>query len=178
MILWHLGITLLVVRYVFRDPDMDLRWVALGSVLPDIIDKPIGSVFFHGTFGTHRLFAHSLLFPVLVLAVVLAVTKRESGARRALMAVVIGAMFHLVLDAAWADPKAFWWPLLGFEFPEIADSAILPLLRAQVTNPMVWLGEAAGLAYLVYLWVRWVPSAGGMRAVLSTGRIPLPPARR
>ncbi len=40
MIFWHLGITVLIARYVFRDPNMDLRWLMLGSLLPDVIDKP------------------------------------------------------------------------------------------------------------------------------------------
>ena len=40
MIFWHLGPTTLIVRYVFRDPAMDLRWVLAGSLLPDLIDKP------------------------------------------------------------------------------------------------------------------------------------------
>lgn len=173
MILWHLGVTLLLVRYVFRDPNMDLRWVALGSILPDLIDKPIGSVLFHDQLGSHRLAAHAMVFPVLLLGVVMLVTRRERPERKALIGVVIGALFHLVLDAAWADPEVFWWPFLGFEFPEIPDSALLPLLRAMVTNPMVWVGEAIGLAYLIYLWRRWLSGPGDLGRFLRTGRAPL-----
>jgi hypothetical protein len=178
MILWHVGMTLLAVRYVFRDPAMDLRWVVAGSLLPDVIDKPIGSVLFHDALGTHRLAAHAIVFPVAALFVVIAATGRGSAIRKGLIGLVIGALFHLVLDAAWADPEAFWWPLLGLEFPEVPDSAIGPLLRRMLTDPLVWAGEAAGLAYLVYLWWRWVPQAGGPGAVVRTGRLPIAPARR
>jgi len=177
MILWHLGATLLVVRYVFRDPAMDLRWVAAGSLLPDLIDKPIGSILFHDTFGTHRLAAHAIAFPVAGLFAVLAVTGRGSPIRKGLIALVIGVLLHLVLDAAWADPEAFWWPLLGGSFPEVADSALGPLLRRMLSDPLVWAGEAAGAAYLGYLWRRWVPAGGGWREVARTGRIPMPAPR-
>ncbi len=177
MIFWHVGITLLGVRYVFRDPAMDLRWVIVGSLLPDLVDKPIGSVLFHETFGSHRLAAHALVFPVVGLFLVLAITRRSSAARKALIGVVIGALFHLILDGAWADPEALWWPFLGTEFPKVADSAIGPLLRRMVSDPWVWAGEAIGLGYVAYLWRRWVPEAGGPAAALRTGRIPQPSRR-
>lgn len=171
MIFWHLGMTVLIVRYVFRDPKMDLRWVLAGSILPDVIDKPIGSILFNDTFRTHRLFSHSVLFPVAGLVVVLLATRRGSALRKGLIGLVIGALIHLVLDAAWADPEAFWWPLFGFEFPHVADSAFGPLLGAMLRNPWVWAGEAVGLAYLAYLWrARLDGEIGGF---LKTGTIPL-----
>jgi len=173
MILWHLGATLLAVRYVYRDPRMDLRWIALGALLPDLIDKPIGSLFFHDTFGTHRLVAHAIVFPVVALFVVLAATRRR-GRRKPAVAVVIGSLFHLVLDGAWADPEAFWWPLLGWEFPRRADSALLPLLGNMLSDPLVWAGEIAGAVYLLYLWRRYLSDAGELRHFLRRGTIPMP----
>lgn len=175
MILWHLGATVLMVRYVFRDPAMDLRWVMVGSLLPDLIDKPIGSIAFHSTFGTHRLFAHSVLFPIVGLAVVLIVTRRGTSLRRGLIGVVIGVFVHLLLDAAWASPEAFWWPLFGWEFPPVHESNFVKLLGRMVTEPLVWVGEAAGLGYLVYLWRRHLRGEGELRRFLMVdGAIPLP----
>ncbi|MGI9610679.1 MAG: metal-dependent hydrolase, partial [Acidimicrobiia bacterium] len=160
MILWHLGATVLIVRYVFRDPRMDLRWVLVGSLLPDIIDKPIGSVFFHDSFGTHRLVAHSVVFPIVALAVVLIATGRGSVIRQGLIGAVIGVFVHLLLDAAWATPEAFWWPFFGTEFPHVFDSDIASLLGRMLSDPWVWLGEAAGAGYLVLLWRRYLSGAG------------------
>ena len=176
MILWHLGMTVLIVRYVSRDPDMDLRWVLAGSILPDVIDKPIGSIFFHDTFRTHRLFSHSVLFPVVWLRIGLLATRRGTALRKGLIGLVIGALVHLVLDAAWADPEAFWWPMFGLEFPHVAESAFGDLLRAMVTNPWVWAGEAVGAAYLLYLWRTRV--RGRTAEVLRTGRVALPERSR
>jgi hypothetical protein len=173
MILWHLGITVMVVRYVYRDPAMDLRWVLAGSLLPDLVDKPIGSLWFHDTFGTHRLLAHALLFPVVLLGVVVAVTRRGSPLRKGLIALVIGVLLHLALDAAWIDPEAFWWPLFGIDFPEQPDSALGPLLRRMLTDPLVWAGEAIGAAYLAYLWRVHLREPAAAARFAVEGRIPL-----
>lgn len=175
MILWHLGATVLIVRYVFRDPDMDLRWVLAGSILPDIIDKPIASILFHDTFGTHRIFAHSVLFPMVAFAIVLIVTKRGTGLRRGLIGLVIGVFVHLLLDAAWATPEAFWWPLFGLEFPRVLDSDFMSLLGRMLSDPIVWMGEAAGAAYLIWLWRKYLAEAGAVRRFLKKdGRVEIP----
>ncbi len=174
MIFWHLGVTALLVRYVFRDPRMDLRWVLVGSILPDLIDKPIGSVLFHDQLGSDRLAAHAVVFPVAAMFVVLAATSRGSALRKGLIGLVIGSLFHLVLDAAWADPEAFWWPFFGLDFPPRTDSAIGPLLERMITDPLVWAGEAVGLAYLVYLWRTHLAEPGAVRRFLGDGRIPMP----
>lgn len=175
MILWHLGATVLIVRYVFRDPDMDLRWVLAGSILPDVIDKPIASVFFHGTFGTHRIFAHSIVFPMVGFAIVLIATKRGTALRRGLIGLVIGVFIHLLLDAAWATPEAFWWPFFGLEFPRVLDSDLVALLGRMLADPLVWAGEALGAAYLVLLWRRYLGTGGALRQFVRVdGRIGLP----
>jgi membrane-bound metal-dependent hydrolase YbcI (DUF457 family) len=175
VILWHLGATVLIVRYVFRDPEMDLRWVLAGSILPDIIDKPIAAVFFHDTFGTHRIFAHSVLFPMAAFALVLIVTKRGTALRRGLIGLVIGVFVHLLLDAAWATPEAFWWPLFGLEFPRVLDSDLMSLLGRMLTDPVVWLGEAAGAGYLIWLWRKYLTDPGALtRFLKEDGRVEIP----
>lgn len=175
MILWHLGATVLIVRYVFRDPDMDLRWVMAGSILPDVIDKPIGSVFFQSTFGTHRVFAHSIMFSILAFAVVLIATRRGTNWRRGFIGLVIGMFIHLLLDAAWATPEAFWWPFFGWQFPKVLDSDLLSLVGRMVSDPLVWAGEVVGAAYLVWLWRRYLAADGAVRRfVRRDGRIALP----
>ncbi len=173
MILWHIGLTFLIARYVFRDPEMDLRWVALGALLPDIIDKPIGSIFFHGTFGTHRLFAHTLLFPLAVVLLVLVATRRGSLVQRSLLLVTLGLFAHLLLDGVFTDPKLFLWPIFGTKFPTHADSTILALLERMVTDWRTWVGEAMGAAYLVFLWLRRLDTKELRRAFLRTGHIPI-----
>ena len=171
MILWHLGMTTLIARYVFRDPNMDLRWLALGSLLPDIIDKPIGSILWHDVFGSHRLFAHAILLPVVALMAVMAVTHRTSTARRAGIVVVLGWFIHLVLDGVWASPEGFLWPFFGLEFPTLAGSDFGTLVGDMLSNPLVWLGEAVGAGYLVYLWRTRLTAPGAIGQFARDGRV-------
>ena len=173
MIFWHLGATTLAVRYVYRDPAMDLRWVWTGALLPDLIDKPLGSILFVEQLGAHRLFSHAIVVPVVLFFAVLVATRRNSGLRRGLIGLVIGMLFHLVLDAAWAEPEAFLWPFFGLEFPATDPAAFGPLLRRMASQPLVWIGEAAGLAYLVYLGAARLRDRGGWRRFVSEGTIPL-----
>jgi len=46
MLFWHVGATIAFVRYTFRDKAMDLRFLALGAILPDLIDTPIVTALF------------------------------------------------------------------------------------------------------------------------------------
>lgn len=172
MILWHLGVTTMAVRYIYRDPDMDLRWVMVGSVLPDLIDKPVGSLLFHSTFHADRLFGHTVVFPVVLLAAVL-VSTRRGAARKAWMGLVIGSLFHLVLDGAWTDPEAFWWPLFGWEFPPRDASSLGALLERTLSDPWQWAAEAIGLTYLVLLARRRLATPAARRAFRLHGRIEL-----
>lgn len=176
MIAWHLGMTVLAVRYVYRDPAMDLRWVLAGALLPDLIDKPIGAVLLNDVFHAHRLFGHTLLFPTALLGLVMVVTRRGSALRKGMVGLVIGVLFHLVLDGAWAAPEAFWWPFFGTAFPEQSPSALGPLLEDMITDPRVWVGEAVGLVYLLRLWRTRLQAAGALGRFAGDGRIP--PASR
>ncbi|MEX0826417.1 MAG: metal-dependent hydrolase [Acidimicrobiia bacterium] len=171
MLLWHLGMTTLAARYVFRDPNMDLRWLALGALLPDIVDKPIGAIFWNDVFHNHRVYAHSLLLPVLALAGAMIFTRRRSVSRKAAIVVVLGWFLHLILDGVWASPGAFLWPLFGFDFPRVAGSDFGTLVGNMISNPLVWLGEVAGAAYLIYLWRSHLGEPGAVARFLRDGKV-------
>lgn len=67
----HLGITTGIVncceKILHKDKGLknkisiDYRFVMLGSILPDMIDKPIGAFLFRNTFHNSRIFAHTLI---------------------------------------------------------------------------------------------------------------------
>lgn len=101
MIFWFAALSVLGVFLVFRDAALDYRLVALGSLLPD----PIDAVLRRGI-GP----AHSVTVAVAFLAAVMVATIRRRPLRRRLLALPIGVFAHLVLDGAWADTAAFWWP--------------------------------------------------------------------
>lgn len=175
MILWHIGGTIAVVRYVFKDPRMDLRWLAVGSLLPDLVDKPIGAWLFHSTFETDRVYAHTLLFTVVLLAAVMFATRRGTDRRRAWLGLPIGALLHLVLDGQWSNPEGFWWPFLGLDFPLRADSQLGALIVDTITDPWIIAAEIVGAVYLIALYRRaGLTDRANRRSFVRTGRLPLP----
>jgi membrane-bound metal-dependent hydrolase YbcI (DUF457 family) len=175
MIFWQVGGAIAIVRYVFKDPGMDLRFVVLGALVPNLLDKPLGSVLFTEELGTGRVFGHTLLLPAVVLALVMFATRRGAPRRKALLGVPIGWLLHVFLDGQWANPEGFWWPFLGLDFPEMADAGLWSLLRRETTDPLTLLAEAAGLVYLVVLARRsGLGKPEPRRRFLRTGALPLP----
>lgn len=131
--------------------NIDYRCLAVGSMLPDIIDKPVGEPLL----GNGRIFCHTLFFAIVLILAALVSFRKKGIVWPSLLA--IGTVFHLVLDGMWLDPGTFLWPLYGFAFPryEIDVSGWLEsMLRAFFTSPAVFISEVVGLAILVFLGVR------------------------
>ena len=136
MFLWFIGTAVVSVWYIFRDPRFDYRLLAVGSILPDVIDLPSG----------HARWAHSLTVSVAALVLVMLVTAGRKPIRRLLLAVPIGMLLHLVWDGAFASTKVFWWPFTG----SWGDVRVPSLQRG-------WLDvafEAAGVGLLAWMWRR------------------------
>lgn len=172
MLLWHLGAALWLFRWIFRDPKVDVRFLLLGAILPDLIDMPVGTILFPDRYSTGELWFHSLIVPTVYMAIVLVFTRRGRR-RRAWMALGIGWLLHLVLDGMWLDQDVFLWPFFGVEIPP-GEAPYWPLAwERAMSDPLRWIEEVVGLAYLVWLWVRLDMSARDHRiAVLETGRLP------
>lgn len=130
---------------------IDYRFVILGSILPDLIDKPLGVFILGEELGNGRVVAHSLLFVVLLLLGALA-WRRSAGPVLSLLA--LGSAAHLALDRLWMDPDTLLWPLLRFR-PERQDVSDWPeqMLEQLFTDPHVYVSEVVGAAVVVALLV-------------------------
>jgi len=176
MLFWHAGATVAFTRYAFRDPDMDLRFLVVGAILPDLIDTPIGFLFWSSVENV-RLAAHSLLFAATAMVVVLLLTRRGRPRKR-WMPLAVGILLHLVLDAMWREPETLWWPFQGWEFTATGYATVAEYLGALFTDPVTWLAEVAGLAYLLYLANRSnLNEPEPRRVLLKTGRVQAPIGR-
>jgi membrane-bound metal-dependent hydrolase YbcI (DUF457 family) len=179
MIFWHLGGTLAIARYTFRDPMMDVRFLFLGALLPDLIDKPLGRVFFRDSWDNGRTVAHSLVFAAVLLVTVMVVTRRGSSSRRKLMPLALGVILHLFLDFMWAAPETLWWPILGTEFAPAESGNIVDALIAGLTDPLVVAGEVLGLTYLIWMWrADGLSNLARRKAFLGSGILTVPIGRR
>jgi membrane-bound metal-dependent hydrolase YbcI (DUF457 family) len=139
----HLGLTLAFDRFIKW---IDLAYLALGSMLPDIVDKPLGLLAF-GTPAAGRTISHTLLF-LLVLALLAFYSKDLR-----LASVFVGVLAHLTLDFMWQSPVILYWPLLG-DFPTVQELGVFDYMQELIyglRNPMVWVPEVLGLSYLIFL---------------------------
>jgi membrane-bound metal-dependent hydrolase YbcI (DUF457 family) len=98
---------------------LDYRFLALGAVLPDLIDKTFGVVFL----GNGRGFCHSIILTlVLSVITVLLFKTRKSPI---LISIVLGWFIHLLLDTMWQKPTSFFWPLLGWDLKNTGTTFIV-----------------------------------------------------
>ena len=151
MLFWHVGGSVLLFRVLFKDPGVDLRFLAAGALLPDAVDVIVGLTRNSEPFASGRFYGHSLLFALAVLAVGMWVTDRGSARRRAAVAVAVGIMFHLLLDAMWLWPEVLLWPLGGGGFLTGSPGDWSGLPGSLLDNPARLAQEAGGLAYLIWL---------------------------
>lgn len=116
----HLGVTLGIffVLGVFIPrlrTIINPRYLVIGAILPDLIDKPIGEVIFASTFSSGRIVGHTLLFSLLLFLIGLYMYERRRDIR--VLSLASGSFLHLFEDRMVSDPQTFLWPLFGWSFP-------------------------------------------------------------
>jgi len=137
VLLWYCGPSIVAVHDIFRSRGLDYRLVALGAMLPLLVDLPLG----------RYAYGHSLFVAVGALAVVmLATIGRPRLVRRRWICMPIGWFCGLVLSGAFLHDVSFLWPFLGSDFPD--DSLFPPPTLLVVV-------EALGLAVIVWAYGRF-----------------------
>ncbi len=130
---------------------MDLRLIIIGSLLPDIIDKPVGMVFFQSTFDNGRIFTHTLAVFLALLLIGLYLFRSRKQVW--LLNLVFGFFFHLVLDMMWQTPQTLLWPLYGWTFPKEEFRSVWDWFASMgsglLNNPFDYLSELAGLLIIL-----------------------------
>lgn len=139
------------------DSLFDYRLVALGALLPDIIDKPLGWWVLDDPVFEHSV-AHSLSF-----AVILGLLGFLAKGDGRLLSLAFGDVMHLVCDPVMRAPQILFWPLLGWTFETSLGYAFgfdYDLMKLDAI--------AASLAALVFLrlWYR-----DRMRSLVLLGRL-------
>lgn len=159
LIFAHLGLTLAAAS-LFRRMNPVMILIAFGSLLPDIIDKPLG-YFIFGTASMGRIYAHTLLFLLVLMAL--------SAIRWNIVSLSGGVFAHLFLDQMWSSPAILLWPLLG-GFPVHDNIGVIGYLESmlmELTHPSVLIPELMGLMFVVYLALRTAPSIISRSELLS-----------
>lgn len=161
----HVGITLgifyLLSRLLSKNNFwVKVPWIAFGALLPDFIDKPLGRIILAETIGSGRIFAHTLLFGLL-LGLTGYYLYRQGKPE---LLIIAGASFcHILEDQIWNTPEVFFWPLLGWRFPKDTISAsfieYLMIIFSRSYHPAfteVFISEIVGLTIIVLLTVKYM----------------------
>jgi len=154
----HVGITLGAARglekaiAVLRGA-VDYRLVLLGSMLPDIIDKPLGGLVLREELGNGRIYCHTLAFLLLLWGAGAALWCRRKN--HGLLVLAGSCTMHHVLDGMWFYPVTFLWPLYGWGLPRDDPGTWLQQWVANlITNPVVYVPEMLGGFFILYIFSR------------------------
>jgi inner membrane protein len=146
----HIGFTVgaIFLIYLFLKGTVDYRYVIVGSMLPDIVDKPLGIYLLGQTFDNGRIFCHTLLFVCVLFILGVYLDRYRRFAVVKLLA--LAAFFHLLEDEMWQVPRTFYWPLLGFDFKErLQVDFVSYIMIKNSTDIFTYVTEAIGIAILL-----------------------------
>ncbi|MBI2979978.1 MAG: metal-dependent hydrolase [Chloroflexi bacterium] len=132
---------------------IDYRLVVLGSLLPDIIDKPVWFIA-----GTHvslsgRAYAHTLLFNLALLVTALVLIKHQ---KPWLLVLSLSSFMHLVFDRLWTNPVVLLWPLFGQLPMRKTTGWLTTVIRELFGQPATYVPEIIGLVIILILAYRLV----------------------
>jgi membrane-bound metal-dependent hydrolase YbcI (DUF457 family) len=123
---------------------------ALGAVLPDLVDKPLGYIVLANSVGYGRIYTHTLLFLLLTLAIGLLVFWRFRTP--IVLAAGVGAASHQILDAMWNYPRNWLYPIFGPFSTGTAGHDLWSLFMSELSEPSEWvLFAALIIAALLFL---------------------------
>ncbi len=115
----HIGVTLGVFFGLsFFIPELrtiiDPTYLVIGSLLPDFIDKPLGTVIFPSAIANGRMITHTLLFSFTLFLTGLYLYNKSGDI--IVLTLASGSIFHLIEDKMWTSPRTLFWPLIGWRF--------------------------------------------------------------
>ena len=151
---------------------LDYRFLLIGSLLPDLIDKPIGDIFFYKNLQNGRIFGHTLCLTVFLAVLGIYVYKRWK--KSWFLALSFGSAIHLILDEMWLNSRTLLWPMYGWSFARSDPTDFfgwLPeMFHALATNPYVYVPEIIGCGILAWFAARMIQTHS-IKAFLTTGLV-------
>jgi hypothetical protein len=141
----------------------DYRLVLFGSLLSDLIDKPLSAVLaLEG-----RIWAHTLVFLFAILAVSFA------PGLWSLRFVAFGVGTHYLVDRLWESPRILLYPAFGWSFKSVVFDTE-HWVYGLVHDPLVQAGEIVGAAILIiFVWRNHLGSWKALREFARHGTLPV-----
>ena len=127
--------------------------VLLGSLLPDIIDKPVWLFTTSDIFPGGRDYSHTLVFNMaLFIAGLVLIRYKKSW----LLIISLSSFMHLILDQMWNNLGALLWPLLGPLPKRDTIDWLSNIIQALLLQPEIYVSEIVGLAVILFFAYRLV----------------------
>jgi len=143
----------LLSRIKSRIDPIDYRMVLFGSLLPDIIDKPVFLLFGNNASLSGHDYAHTLLFNLVLLIGGLALMSyRKSW----LLIISLSSFLHLILDQMWNGTVVLLWPLLGPLPKRETAGLVSDILHDLFSCPEVYIPEIIGFVIVLLFAYRLV----------------------
>lgn len=129
-----------------RIGSIDYRIVLLGSLLPDIIDKPLWLLAVGYIAPSGRGYTHTLLFNLALFTCGLILFRyRKSW----LLIISLCSFMHLIFDQIWNSPVVLLWPLLGPLPVKETVGWLFNIIQALFSYPSVYIPEIIGLVIVL-----------------------------
>ncbi len=151
----HIGLTLGIFYFISRLTNRKFSYplIIIGSILPDLVDKPLGRVIL--PLGSGRLIGHTLVF--LLILIIIGLSLMSIGLYWQVLTLAIADALHLIEDRMWEQPIILLWPLLGgFQFHKamsINDYITRLLQGYHPSFSMTFFSEVAGFVILLAYFV-------------------------
>jgi len=152
LFLGHLIIGLIVgfILYEFFHARSIIIFCALGSVLPDIVDKPLGHIIFSSSLDNGKIFFHSL--PIVLLFFITGLLVWKYYRSYSFIVVAFGMFLHQIVDMMWLRPVDWLYPLLGQFESDVSPDYFQNAVHAELTSVTEWIFFTAivVVAFFVY----------------------------
>lgn len=138
-------------RLKSRIGPVDYRIVLLGSILPDIIDKPVWFLLTNFTgeaLISGRGYAHTLVFNLVLLAGGLVLIKYG---KPWLLVMSLCSFGHIICDQIWNNPATVLWPMLGSMPVNETTGWWSEVIKGLFNDADAGIPEIAGLVILLFL---------------------------
>jgi len=152
LILGHLVIGLIIgfILYEIFHARTIIVFCAIGSVLPDLVDKVLGRIIFSSSLDNGRIFFHSLGIVLLFAVVGLIVWKYYRSF--SFLVVGFGVLLHQIVDMMWRDPVTWYYPLLGPYQADVTPDYFQQAIQAELTSVTEWIFFIAILVLVLVLY--------------------------
>lgn len=167
----HMGITITLVRSfekILGTLKIDYRLLLAASLLPDLIDKPLGYILSTDhSFGTRSL-GHSLFFLLYILSIGLFQWYKHE--KTCFLILFIGSVVHDTLDRMWYYPKTLLWPFAGNSVIDKFETWEMPIRIGIINTTQLFALEIIGGSILFFFFC-WLILQKKMLLFISSGKL-------